>query len=298
MVRFAINVYGRFSLNYFSRNVDNLLVGWRFNAQALGFYKKAYDLFAMSAVMQSLTSVAVSALRRLRYDAEKYCAYLVRRDLGRRFHRHGRGGGHDAGRPGRDSVPHRAEMGPRRADFHVLWTRIRHDVPLRDTWLDPLSVGRPDRWFRWGIIEFVLTALLFVLALPWGPVGIATMWSLSLCVLTLPAIWYAGRPVALDIGAIVASIWRFAAAGLGAVAATVLVSGTVPALGEATDAFGALARLVAVSIVFGGFYVSGVVLLHFSFTPILRVGDLLREMLPARGPAPVTVAAATVTVDD
>ena len=36
------NVYSRFSLNYFAGNADNLLVGWRFGAQALGFYKKAF----------------------------------------------------------------------------------------------------------------------------------------------------------------------------------------------------------------------------------------------------------------
>ncbi len=50
MVRFAAHVYGRFTLNYFARNTDNLFVGWRFNAGALGFYKKAYDLFALAAV--------------------------------------------------------------------------------------------------------------------------------------------------------------------------------------------------------------------------------------------------------
>jgi O-antigen/teichoic acid export membrane protein len=30
---------------YFTRNTDNLLVGRRFGASALGFYKKAYDVF-------------------------------------------------------------------------------------------------------------------------------------------------------------------------------------------------------------------------------------------------------------
>src|SRR5712692_1354679 len=43
-VRFAAKVYGQFSLRYSTRNVDNLLVGWQFNAAALGFYKKAFDL--------------------------------------------------------------------------------------------------------------------------------------------------------------------------------------------------------------------------------------------------------------
>ena len=66
MVRFAMHVYGRFTVNYFSRNTDNLLVGWRFNAQALGFYKKAYDLFALSAglLVSPLANVAIAALSR------------------------------------------------------------------------------------------------------------------------------------------------------------------------------------------------------------------------------------------
>src|SRR6185503_2559723 len=36
MIVFAIHTYGRFTLNYFARNVDNLLVGWRFDARSLG----------------------------------------------------------------------------------------------------------------------------------------------------------------------------------------------------------------------------------------------------------------------
>ena len=32
-----------------------------------------------------------------------------------------------------------------------------------------LSIGRPERWFRWGLMEFVCTATLFLLALRWGP---------------------------------------------------------------------------------------------------------------------------------
>src|SRR5205807_4527866 len=37
MLTFAASVYGRFSANYFARNFDNFLVGWRFNAAALGY---------------------------------------------------------------------------------------------------------------------------------------------------------------------------------------------------------------------------------------------------------------------
>src|SRR5207248_10944050 len=75
---FALNTYGRFSFDYFARNTDNLLVGWRFGAHALGFYKKAYDLFALPAgqSVSPLTSVAVSALSRFRRDPVQYSRHL------------------------------------------------------------------------------------------------------------------------------------------------------------------------------------------------------------------------------
>src|SRR5205807_1946003 len=79
MVRFALNVYARFSVNYSARNTDNLLVGWRFSAQSLGFYKKAYDLFALSAsqLVAPLTVVAVSALSRLNQDSVQYRRHFL-----------------------------------------------------------------------------------------------------------------------------------------------------------------------------------------------------------------------------
>jgi hypothetical protein len=55
-----------------------------------------------------------------------------------------------------------------------------------------LSIGKPERWFRWTLVESAATALLFVLALPWGPAGIAMAWSVSFWTLLIPAFWYAG----------------------------------------------------------------------------------------------------------
>src|ERR1039457_2089636 len=79
LLRFALNTYGNFSVNYLSRNTDNLLVGWRFNAQSLGFYKKAYDLFALSAnqLVASIAVVVVAALSRVRKDPVLYRRYVI-----------------------------------------------------------------------------------------------------------------------------------------------------------------------------------------------------------------------------
>ncbi len=50
MTKFALYTYARYSINYFTRNTgQGIPVGWRFGAPALGFYKKADDLFSLSA---------------------------------------------------------------------------------------------------------------------------------------------------------------------------------------------------------------------------------------------------------
>ena len=79
MVRFAAKVYGQFGIRYSTQNIDNLLVGWRFNAVALGFYKRAYDLFALSAsqLTAPLSNVALAALSRLNQDPARFRRYLA-----------------------------------------------------------------------------------------------------------------------------------------------------------------------------------------------------------------------------
>ena len=79
MFQFAMNAYGRFSVNYCTRNLDNVLVGWRFGPISLGFYKKAYDLFALSVSQSTapLTNVAVAALSRFRGNPAKYRQHLL-----------------------------------------------------------------------------------------------------------------------------------------------------------------------------------------------------------------------------
>ena len=78
-IRFAISVYSHYAFNYVTRNTDNLLVGWRFSAQTLGFYKTAYDLFVLpeSQLIAPISSVVVTTLSRLTGDRAQYQRYLL-----------------------------------------------------------------------------------------------------------------------------------------------------------------------------------------------------------------------------
>jgi len=281
MLKFALNTYGNFSVNYVSRNTDNLLVGWRFNAQTLGFYKKAYDLFALS-VSQFVSSIAVvfvSGLSRVVRTPAVYRRYLLETLAVMAFV--GMWCGACLTLAGKDLIL--VLLGPKWGPAGQIFTFFGPGIGVMilyctHGWIH-LSVGRADRWFRWAFFEFALTCLLFVVGLHWGPIGIATAWSVSFWILTIPAIWYAGRPIRLEITAVLSVIWRYVAASLIAVSATVLMLSQISSLSGMPGMAGALLRIAIVSALVGILYLSAVVLLHGGFKQLLQMASLLNEMI-------------------
>jgi O-antigen/teichoic acid export membrane protein len=287
MVRFAMHVYGRFSVNYFARNLDNLLVGWRFDAWALGFYKKAYDLFALSAsqTVAPLTSVAVSALSRFKPASVEYRRYLLNSVAVMTFL--GMGLGAVLTLTGKDLI--RILLGPGWAPAGRIFTFFGPGIGIMllygtHGWIH-LSIGRADRWFQWGILEFVVTALLFAIGLHWGPSGIALAWTISFWILTLPAFWYAGHPIGLRVGAIVKVVWRYVVASLAAACICQLILNGIPTLIAAAGPMGAAMRLLSVSFLFGLLYVAAVTILHRSTGPLRQVYGLFCDVFSRERPA-------------
>jgi O-antigen/teichoic acid export membrane protein len=278
--------------------MDNLLVGWRFNAQTLGFYKKAYDLFALSAsqLVSPLTVVAVSALSRLNRYSVEYKRYLVKALAVTAFV--GMGVGACLTLVGGDVI--RLVLGPGWEASGRIFTFFGAGIGVMllygtHGWIH-LSIGRADRWFRWGIIEFVFTGLLFLLALRWGPVGMAVAWTASFWILTIPAFWYAGKPINLGVGIIIEAVWRYLLASLLAGGTAALILRGLPTLLAAPGAVGAALRIGVTSALFGILYLGSVILLYWGCTPLYQLAGLVREMAPWRrfskrlAPAAVTGA--------
>jgi PST family polysaccharide transporter len=283
LLRFAANVYGRFSANYFARNFDNVLVGWQFNAAALGFYKKAYDLFALSAsqLTSPLHSVALAALSRLNQDPARYRRYLVNSLAVIAFV--GMAVSADLTLVGKDVV--RFVLGPGWEASGRIFTFFGPGIGLMLLssvvgWIH-LSIGRPDRWLRWSLLEFGLTALLFIIALRWGPEGIALAWSASFWILTVPAFWYAGRPIQFGVASLLTAVWKYVFASLlSGCACAVLIHRFLP-LAAMTTAAVALERILLSSGLFVGLYLGAVISLHRGFAPIRQLASLLRDLGPA-----------------
>jgi len=299
-VKFAINVYSHFSLNYFAGNTDNLLVGWRFGAGLLGFYKKAFDLFTipMCQILSPMGAVVVATLSRVNHERAQYQRYFLSGISVLALV--GMGIGADFTLVGRDLIllvlgPHWSEAGRIFAFFGpgigVMLLYNTHG------WIH-LSIGRPDRWFRWGVIEFLCTAGLFVMGLPWGPVGIASAWTVSFFVLMIPAFWYAGKPIDFGVAPVIAVVWRFFAASLAAACSTAWIVHTTPPFESAPGALGALARLASVSVLFFTLYLGAVVALHRGLEPLRQVARLVHDLVPPRTkPQSVSASASSVATN-
>jgi PST family polysaccharide transporter len=285
VLKFAANVYGGFSAYYFTRNFDNLLVGWRFNAAVLGFYKKAYDLFALSGsqLIAPLHNVALATLSKLQDDPARFKRYLTN-SLGI-IAFVGMAVGADLTLVGRDLV--RLVLGPKWSESGRIFEMFGPGIGvmlLSSTacWIH-LSIGKPERWLRWTIVESATTGLLFIAALPWGPAGIAVAWSVSFWILLIPAFWYAGQPIGFGVSSLVAAVWRYVIAALvGALVSSSIIgrmlTGTV-----ANTVTEALTFIVVKSLLFVLLYLGAVILLYRGFDPLLRFVTLVREILPGAG---------------
>ena len=145
MIRYAINVYGRFALNYCTGNTDNLLVGWRFGAPALGFYKKAFDLFVLPScqLLSPVLAVVVNTLSRKNKDRDDYKRYFLKGLCIVAFV--AMAAGADLTLVGRDLV--RVLLGPGRGEAGRIFTYFAPGIGLHadlsNQWLDPAFLLEP-----------------------------------------------------------------------------------------------------------------------------------------------------------
>jgi O-antigen/teichoic acid export membrane protein len=275
-------VYSHFAFSYSTHNTDNLLVGWRYGARSLGFYKKAYDLFVLpeTQLLAPLSAVVVSTLSRVSGNREQFQRYFLRAISVLALV--GMGIGADFALVGMDLI--RFLLGPGWEEAGRIFALFGPGIGvmlLYNThgWVH-LSIGRPERWFRWGLMEFVCTASLFLLALHWGPSGIALAWTVSYFLLMFPGFWYAGKPIGMGVGPVFAVIWKFFAASVGAGVGTALIVRAMPLFSTVSGAPGAFLRMVSVSLLFFALYFGGVIALHQGLKPLSETVDLLRDLLP------------------
>lgn len=284
MLQFAAKVYGQFGVAYSQQNIDNLLVGWRFNAVALGFYKKAFDLFALTAsqLTAPMNNVALATLSRLRHDHERF-RHSLRNSLGM-VALVGMAISADLSLVGKDAV--RLVLGQKWAEsgriFEIFAPGIGAMLLCSTVGWVHLPLGKPGRWLRWSLVALGFTVSLFLLALHWGPAGVAAAWSISYWTLLVPSFWYAGKPIGFGPTDLIAAIWKYTAAALVAGVATAAISHGVLHWDYPDSARQATLFLFVISAIFTVTYFVAVIGFHRGLAPVHQLRSLFKELGPSR----------------
>ena len=210
MLRFGGNVTGFQTVNYFSRNLDNVLIGRFWGAQALGLYSKAYELLLLpiQQINNPVSSVALPALCRLQDNPDAYRRYYFK------------------------AIMLITALGMpivcfffAATDQLVLlllgeqWTEIspifRYLAPaalvgtfnVASGWVYQ-SLGRVDRQFRVGIVTSVINSLIFIISIRWGVVALAAAFGLTRPLMAVGTMSYCYRGTFLKASDFVNSIYR------------------------------------------------------------------------------------------
>jgi PST family polysaccharide transporter len=175
MMKFGGNLTGFATINFFSRNLDNLLIGRFWGAQQLGIYSRAYQLMMLpiDQINEPVTSVAVPALSRLEGNDEHYRLAYIRMLEKIAI----------LTMPGIGLLLVTSDwvvaiiLGPQWrevSDLLVILGIAGLVQPISNTtgWLF-ITQGRTQEMFHLGIISGPITIISIVAGLPWGAKGVA-----------------------------------------------------------------------------------------------------------------------------
>lgn len=278
---FAFNTYGNFSLTYLSRNLDTILIGKFFGPHSLGFYDRAYHLSMMlpSQLSGSLTSVAVASLSRVRQDPEKYrqvyrkmlsVVALVALPLSAILTLNAK-----------DVVL--LLLGAQWSTAGEIFTAFAPSIGIMviygtNGWLH-LSLGRADRWFRWGIMRMISASTAIILGLMFGPMGVAIGYSCFIFATVIPALLYAGGPAALRFSFFFETLWRYLLATLLAAITCWFLFNSIFPIWELAQNMGAVSRIISSSLVCLIIYIIALIVLFRSTSPLRLPLDMVHEMI-------------------
>jgi polysaccharide transporter, PST family len=188
-------------VNYFARNLDNVLVGKFWGATALGYYSRAYFLMTLPGmvVMGVFSGVLIPAMASLRKEPARMEAVYIR-----------------ALRLitvlGCASAVGLAAAAPELVDL-VYGPKWRAVVPIL-LWLSAASILQPiqntAQWlyivsergrgmFVMGIIVAASATLAFAIGIPSGPVGVARAYAVANTIIAYPVLLMAHRACGLNI---------------------------------------------------------------------------------------------------
>ncbi len=229
MLGFGANVTAFDFVNYFSRNLDNVLIGRFWGTGGLGIYSRAYSLMMLplNAIRNPVTTVAFPALSKLQNDPVAYRVYYRKIVL---WLSH-------LSMPlaailfvSSDAIIELA-LGEKWAGvspvFSVLAVTVFIQTPASLTGLIQLSLGRGKRYFRIGLAFSIITSTAFCVGVIWGPIGVAVAYAVVTYLSLVPILIWAFKDTSLGLVDFFGNIWRPCLASLFSLTVSYLVTASL-----------------------------------------------------------------------
>jgi polysaccharide transporter, PST family len=275
MIRFGAHVTGFNVVSYFHRNLDNILIGKAWGADALGLYSRAYALLMLpiSNLRAPLTRVAFPAMSRLQNRPDEFRAYFRR------------------------AVSLLAMTAMPLTAFLFAASHLMIELVLGPRWVAAseifrvlsvaaflipiagfrgvvfLSLGMGRQYFQLGLLNAICTCIGFVVGLSWGPIGVATGYVIATWFVQCPAILYLVRTTPVTVRDLLEPALRPAVASLLAAAVTVFSL-------EAGWVTGLIGELLLASGVFLIVYLAGYLAIPGGKAELTRSIALWRYLRP------------------
>jgi PST family polysaccharide transporter len=210
MIKFGSDLLGFNIVNYFARNLDNILIGRFHGSGPLGFYSKAYQLLMMpiSNLRDPLLRVATPALSKLQNEPENYRKYFIKLVSLLAF----------------VSMPLVTFLfvcsdqiigfilGPEWIEaselFKILALVALIQPVVSTQGLVMITTGRSRRYLIIGVLGAAMTSLAFALGVPWGAKGVAIAYAISVYVKFFPFLYAAFKDTPVDISNFLLAICR------------------------------------------------------------------------------------------
>lgn len=210
MVKFGADLVSFDVVNYFSRNLDNILIGRYLGAGALGLYSKAYQLLMMpiTNLRGPITSVAMPALSRLQKEPEQYRDYYLK------------------------CVSLLAFLSMPLVVFMFVCSEQLITLLLGSQWVGAsgifkilalaafiqpvsstsgmvlISTGQSRLYLRVGVVSSLVTCLSFAAGLPWGATGVATGYAIANYLILFPMLTYTFKNTFVTINNFMRAIFK------------------------------------------------------------------------------------------
>lgn len=202
-LKFGAGITGFDLVNYFSRNMDNVLIGKYAGSEALGFYSKAYQLLLLpiTQLRDPLNAVALPALSSLQHDAEKYRSYFKRYLFTLSFFC-------------MPLVVYSAIfadeiiliiLGPHWAESAYMFKLLAISAfiqPVASTQgLVLITTGKVKKYFFLGVANAVLVVSGFAIGIQWGVPGVAISYAIVNYLVLFPFLYYCfqGSPISVPL---------------------------------------------------------------------------------------------------